>query len=125
MTRPICLSEVAPVSAIAASIGGVDLCLAGAPRADSVSMIVAFGLFLIGLFLAAALAEHLGGVDALLDELLDDGHFGGIVERLGRIDLGLLQRGFHHAERAQTGLFAAFHGRDHVLLHLIDEGHDV
>ncbi len=83
----------------------------------------AFGLFLIGLFVASGFAEHLGGVDALLDELLEHLHFGGFVERLGRIDFGLHERGFDHAERAQAGLFAGFHGRDHVFLHLIDEGH--
>ena len=44
------------------------------------------GLFLFGLLGAARLAEHVGGVDALLDEDLENLHLGGFVERFRRID---------------------------------------
>ena len=85
----------------------------------------ALGLFLAGLLGAAGLAEHLGGIDALLDEGLQHLHFGRFVQRLGRIHLLLHERGLDHAERAEARLFAALHGRDHILLHLVDERHVV
>src|SRR5207302_9847471 len=59
------------------------------------------------------------------DQHLQYGHLGRFVERLRRIRLVFHERRFDHSKRAQSSFVARLHGRDHLLLHLIDKGHDV
>ena len=103
--------------------GLVDFRFRGARRQVGFNQL-SLGFLLLRLFRPARLAERVGGVDALLDQRFQHGHFGRFIERLGRIHLQLHERGFDHAECAQTGLLPGLHGRNHVLLHLIDERHD-
>jgi len=90
---------VAPVSLIAASMAAsISTSLAPA----------ALGLFFFRLLRAAGFAIHLSGIDALLDELLEQSHFRGIVKRFGRIHFRLHERRLDHPDGAQPGLFAVF-----------------
>ena len=81
ITTPICLIEVTPVSASAAAMAAS---ISASPaRGRQVGFDQrSLGLFFVGLFLAPALAEHLGGIGALLHQRLQDLHFGRFVERL-------------------------------------------
>src|SRR5258705_182782 len=64
-------------------------------------------------------------VNALLDQHLENRDFHGLVDRFRRVDLLLHEGGFDHPERAQTRLVAGLHGRYHLLLDLVNQGHDV
>src|SRR5208282_1625749 len=73
--------------------------------------------------LASALGELLDRVFALLDQRGEDLLRLLVVKRRHLVDLAILERGLDHAQGGEALLFASLHGRDHVFLDLVDEGH--
>jgi len=114
MTTPICLAEVAPVSASGRVDGLRDLDF-GASAACSPGQ-HALGFF-FGPPARDARFADISAASVALDQLPQIDWLAASSERLHGIDLMFWQRSLDHANRIQPRLVFSLHGRNHVSLH--------
>jgi hypothetical protein len=82
-----------------------------------------FGLFHIGQILAVGAFEGGDGILALLDQLVDDGDDGSIIELHALVHFLLLHRGLQQADGAQACAVLGTHGGFHVFGNLGLQAH--